>query len=105
MLQYFVTLPYAVDPTRADGLARLLCMINTNPPLTGFELSERNEVMVFRHTHAISVRPLDPGVIAWTWAMIRSAVLEFSPLLNRADLSMDDAATALDEVMQSLLDD
>jgi hypothetical protein len=105
VLQYFVTLPYTVDPTRVDELARLLCMINTNLPLTGFELSEHNEVMVFRHTHAISVRPLDPGVIAWTWAMIRSAVIEFGPLLDRADLSVDDAATSLDELMQALLND
>jgi len=107
VVQYFVTLPYSVDPERVDSLARLLCMLNANLPLTGFELSERNEAVVFRHTHAISVRPLDPGVIAWTWAMIRSAVVEFGSLVERSagGLGFEDAAAAVDAAFATIVDD
>lgn len=107
VLQYFVTLPYAVDIDHVDSLARLLCMVNANLPLTGFELSEHNEAVVFRHTHAISVRPLDPGVIAWTWAMIRSAVTDFGPIVEQAanGLPLDRAAASIDERMRSYVDD
>jgi len=106
VLQYFVALPYAVTMEHVDALARFLCTLNTNLPMAGFELSERNEAIVFRHTHAISVRPLDPGVIAWSWAMIRSAVIEFGPLVERvaAGLELEVGVTSMDELLSSFSD-
>jgi hypothetical protein len=72
-----------------------------------FELSERNDAVVFRHTHAISARPLDPDLIAWTWAMIRSAVGEFGPLVERSagGLGFDDAAASVDATFAAIADD
>ena len=107
VLQYFVSLPYTVDPSSRDQLARFVCTLNTNLPLGGFEYSERNEVVAFRHTHAISVRPLDPGVIAWAWSMIRTAVVEFGPLVERVagGLPVEDAAAEMDTQLDAYVDD
>jgi non-homologous end joining protein Ku len=82
VLQYFVALPYAVQPGMFSNLAQFVCTLNADLPLTGFEAVPTSDVIVFRHTQAVSVRPLDPGVVAWTLAMIGAAVREFGDLVE-----------------------
>ena len=82
VLQYFVPLPYAVGASAFPDLARFLCALNADLPLTGFETAPTTSVVVFRHTQAVSIRPLDPGVVAWTLAMVGSAVEAFGDLVE-----------------------
>ena len=107
-LQYFVTLPYEIDAA-ADGgpIARFLAALNANLPITGFEYAEGGGVVAFRHTHAVSVRPLDPGVMAWTWSMIRSAIDEFGGVVRDvcAGADVDEAITAMNARFAGFVDD
>lgn len=98
-MQYFVTLPYEVVDDAAPAILRFIAALNANLPITGFEFAEAHGVVVFRHTHAVSVRPLDPGVIAWTWSMIGSSVAEFGPLVREVCRGgdPDDAIVAMTE--------
>ena len=106
VLQYFVTLPYQLRREAMPTLARLLCALNASLPVTGFELSEPNRVVVFRHTHAINVQPLDPGVIAWTLTMIRSATQGFGDLVEAVagGLDLTTALIRLDRKLAELLE-
>lgn len=77
VMQHFVSLPYLLVPSSVLPLARYLAMLNPELPLTGFEMNEHARVVAFRHTHAVDVHPLDPGVVAWTLSMVSAAVREF----------------------------
>jgi hypothetical protein len=98
VLQYFVPLPYAVRPGAFADLAGFLCALNADLPLTGFETAPATDVVVFRHTQAVSIRPLDPGVVAWTLAMIGSAVEEFGDLVE-AVAGGASGATAIEQLV------
>lgn len=84
VLQYLVVLDLDVEPDAVPELARFLHMINSTLPLTGFELGESVPAVVFRSVQAVSVQPLDPGVIAWSLSMIHHAVTRFSPVIAAA---------------------
>lgn len=87
--QYFVALPYVVEPDGLDGLARFVCAVNASLPLTGFEIAVADLAVAFRHTHAVGIRPLDPGVIAWSLTMIRSAIEQFGDLVEAVASGFD----------------
>jgi hypothetical protein len=102
-IQHFVTLPYEVGSGHSDAVARTVCVVNTMLPVTGFEFSATDGVMVFRHTHAVSLHPLDPGVIAWGMSMAHAAVANFAPLLG-AVASTGDSDSAF-AAAQAIIDD
>jgi len=99
VLQHFVTLPYDITVAALPTAARFICALNAELPVTGFELGERSRAVVFRHTHAVNIRPLDPGVVAWTLAMVSSAVTELGDLVEAAGGGAD-----LDELTTRLQD-
>jgi hypothetical protein len=82
IMQFFVTLPYLVETSALATLARFVCAVNAELPLTGFEMNERHRVLVFRTTHPVDVDGLDPSVVAWTLSMVSSAIREFGPLVE-----------------------
>lgn len=84
VLQYLVVLPHAVVPEAVSDVARFLHMVNSTLPLTGFELGESVATVVFRYNQAVSVHPLDPGVVAWSLSMIHHAVVRLGPLVAAA---------------------
>ncbi len=102
-LQHFVTLPYPVAATSESQVAQTICFVNSMLPVTGFEFSATERVLVFRHSHAISLHPLDPGVVAWSLSMVHAAVANFAPLLGQV-ASGGDAAVAV-ESAQQIFDD
>jgi hypothetical protein len=89
VLQHFVSLPYLVVPSAVLPLARYLALLNPELPVTGFEMNEHARVVVFRHTHAVNVYPLDPGVVAWTMSMVSAAVREFGGGVERVGAGAD----------------
>jgi hypothetical protein len=67
------------------------------PPERGnnSEYSAAARVMVFRHTQAVGLHPLDPGVVAWGPWMVHAAVANFAPSLGAVASTGDtDAALA-----------
>jgi hypothetical protein len=92
VMQYMVLLEYDVKPGAQYNVARFIAYLNSNLPITGFEYSESLEHLVFRHTHAVSTAPLDPGVVAWPLTMIRYAVENYAPLLENVAEGGDLAA-------------
>lgn len=82
VVQFMVPLEYDIVAAHAPDLARFLALVNSNLPLTGFEMNESMGMVVFRHTQAVSTAPLDPGVIAWPLTMIRYAVETFGALIE-----------------------
>lgn len=95
-LQYFVTLTYEVAPGHESAVASTVCFVNTLLPVTGFEYSAADQVMVFRHTQAVSLYPLDPGVVAWGLSMVHAAVANFAQLLGATAATGDADAAFVD---------
>jgi hypothetical protein len=62
-------------------------------------------VLVFRHTHAVVVQPLDPSIIAWTLSMIRMAIITFGDLIEdvAGGLDLDSARARFDAQMDAVL--
>ena len=82
VVQYMVVLDYEITPVHAADLARFIALINSNLPLTGFEMNESLGMVVFRHTQAVAASPLDPGVVAWPLTVIRYAVESYGSLIE-----------------------
>lgn len=82
VVQYMVVLDYEITQAHAADLARFIALVNSNLPLTGFEMNESLGMVVFRHTQAIAASPLDPGVIAWPLTIIRYAVETYGSLIE-----------------------
>ncbi|HEY4332732.1 MAG TPA: hypothetical protein VGM78_09185 [Ilumatobacteraceae bacterium] len=82
VVQHMVILEYEIADGAVANLARLVGFLNSNLPITGFEFNESLGHIVFRHTHAVSTEPLDPGVIAWPLTMIRYAVENYGGLVE-----------------------
>ena len=104
VVQFMVPLEYEVVSTHAADLARFVALVNSNLPLTGFEMNESTGMIVFRHTQALSTAPLDPGVIAWPLTMIRYAVETYGALIEVVAHGgqYDAAAIAFAAAMQEL---
>jgi hypothetical protein len=83
VMQYMVPLDYDIANHAMADLARFIIFVNANLPVTGFEFNEASGVILFRHTHAISTQPLDPGVVAWTLEIIRYAVEIYGQLIEK----------------------
>lgn len=84
VLQYLVIVDDDVRDEAVPTVARFLHQVNASLPLTGFELGETVSSVVFRYNQAVSVHPLDPGVVAWSLSMIHHAVTRFGPLVDAA---------------------
>lgn len=82
VVQYMVPLDYEIAAAHVHDVARFIALVNSNLPLTGFEMSETSGMIVFRHTQAVSTAPLDPGVVAWPLTIIRYAVESYGPLIE-----------------------
>jgi hypothetical protein len=82
VLQYLVALTDDVATGVEADAARFVQTVNAALPLTGFEVSETAQAVVFRYIQPVSVHPLDPAVIAWPLSMINYAVTYFGPLIT-----------------------
>jgi hypothetical protein len=97
VLQYYVGLPYPVDPDADDRLCRFLCALNVTLPLTGFAYHAPDALLFFRHNHAAAVTPLDPDIVLWTVTTVEFLVAHFGPLCEAvaAGLSLEEAESRL----------
>jgi hypothetical protein len=104
VLQYIVAFEYDVAPDAVDNTARLLHLINSSLPLTGFELGESVSAVVFRYLQPVSIQPLVPEVVVWPLSMIFNAVALFGALIGRAcaGASMDDLVSGYGRAMAEL---
>jgi len=82
VVQYMVPLDYEIAPEHTNDVARFIALVNSNLPLTGFEMNETMAMLVFRHTQAVSTALLDPGVVAWPLTIIRYAVETYGTLIE-----------------------
>lgn len=89
VMQYMVPLAYDITDDAVADLARFIIFVNANLPITGFEFNEANGLILFRHTHAISTQPLDPGVVAWSLEIIRYAVEIYGQLIETVAMGGD----------------
>jgi len=107
VVQYMVMLDYEVVEAAMANVARYITFLNSNLPITGFELNESLGQIVFRHTHAVSTSPLDPSVIAWPLTMIRYAIESYGPLVELVATGgdFDSAVTTLALSFQHMVDD
>lgn len=110
-LQYFSALPYEIDTRHVAAVAQFVCRLNADLPVTGFELAVPGTdaqpgatAVAFRHTHAVNVRPLDPGVIAWTLSMAAAAITTFGEVLEGVGSTgdLEAAFAAADRILDSL---
>src|ERR1700738_2153765 len=81
-LQYFVGLPYQVSASDPAALCRLLCPLNPSLPISGFEFSEAQALLFFRHKHCITLESFRLDVVAWNTAMIDFLVRRFGPVVE-----------------------
>jgi hypothetical protein len=84
VLQYIVALEHDVAPEAIANTARLLHLINSSLPLTGFELGESVSAVVFRYLQPVWVQPLVTEVVLWPLSMIYNAVTLFDALIGEA---------------------
>jgi hypothetical protein len=107
VLQYLVALEHDLAVEAFETTARFLQMVNSTLPLTGFEMSESAQAVVFRYVQAVSVQPLDPGVVAWPLSMIFNAVSRFEPLVAAAcaGAPMVDLVSGFGRAMAELYED
>ena len=105
VLQYYVGLPYAVDPDADDRLCRFLCALNVTLPITGFAYHAPDALVFFRHNHAAAVKPLAPAVVLWTVTTIEFLVARFGPLCEAvaAGLSLEEAEARLTGELHDLV--
>lgn len=77
MLQYFIGVPLDAPPHDVTALARFVCALNVNLPLTGFEISEARGQVFFRHMQVA----VDPHVVAFTTELCDFVMARFAPLI------------------------
>jgi len=63
VLQVFCLLPFQPNPASVGDLARFLMALNNHMPITGFELSESDGWIFFRHMLACTVAGVDSNLL------------------------------------------
>jgi hypothetical protein len=81
-LQYFVGLPYRVTAGDPAPLCRLLCALNPDLPISGFEYSEAQSMVFFHHKHCITRESFRIDVLAWNATMIDFLIGRFGPVVE-----------------------
>lgn len=104
VLQYIVALEHDVAPDSVANTARLLHLVNSSLPLTGFELGESVSAVVFRYLQPVSIQPLVTEVVVWPLSMIFNAVVLFDALIGQAcaGASMEDLVSGYGQAMAGL---
>jgi hypothetical protein len=107
VLQYFVALDVDVPDEALAGTALLLHRINVVLPVGGFELSDTVGAVAFRHSQSVTVRPLEPMVVAWPISMTHYAVTTYADVITAASAgaSATELIAELDRLAALLLED
>jgi hypothetical protein len=84
VMQYFVALDVDVPDDALGTTALLLHRINVGLPIGGFELSDTAGAVAFRHCQSVTVRPLEPMVVAWPISMLHYAVTTYAGVIAAA---------------------
>lgn len=101
-LQYFVLLPFSLEPARTADLARLLARINLRVPLVGFGMSEDDGWVFFRAIAPCPRQELDPEVVVSTAYMAYYLVEQIADVIEpvaAGDGALEDAFAAFDVVL------
>ncbi len=106
VLQYFVALDVDVPDGTLASTALLLHRINSVLPIGGFELSDTAGAVAFRHSQSVTVRPLEPMVVAWPLSMTHYAVTTYADVIAAAASGTPDAelVAELDRLAAQLLE-
>lgn len=81
-LQFILTLPFLVDTRQIGEIARLILLLNKGMELPGFELSEVDHLIYFRHSFLVPEDQLDERILLTLTGMIEMIVDVFSDILE-----------------------
>ncbi len=98
VLQMYVGLPAAVEPSGYDRLCRFLAAVNGPLPIGAFGLLEAEGIVYYRLNEPIGDDGLEPTVVSWELSLIDLIVSRVGPLVEDVALGME-----LDEGRSRLL--
>ncbi|MBA3604139.1 MAG: hypothetical protein H0W50_11000 [Parachlamydiaceae bacterium] len=81
-LQFIVTLPFYILDGQIPDLARLILLINKGMEIPGFELSEVDKMIFYRHAFVVSEDHLDERILLSLVGMIEVLLETFSEMLE-----------------------
>lgn len=81
-LQLIVTLPFSISDSQIPDLARLILLLNKGMELPGFELSEVDLLIFFRHAFVVPEDDLDERILLSLVGMIELLLATFSETLE-----------------------
>lgn len=102
-LQLIVTLPFLVKDTQASDIARLVCFINKGMEFPGFEFSEVDRLIFFRHTLVVPENELDERILLSLVGMIQVLVDLFSETFESVANEQDSIQNIIEDAKQKLL--
>jgi hypothetical protein len=101
-LQFFVLMPFSVEPRFAADLARVIAQVNVKVPVGHFGMNETEGWIYFRSVSPVLPAPLDEELTVGTAWMCYYLVDQLGGLLESAadgSSSVDQAALALEDVL------
>jgi hypothetical protein len=82
-IQFIVTLPFQVIDEQIPDVARLLLLLNKGLELPGFELSEADRLIFFRHAFVVPEDDLDERIFLSLMGMIELVLDAFAGTLEK----------------------
>lgn len=101
-LQFIVTLPFYVMEAQIPDVARFILLLNKGMELPGFELSEVDHLIFFRHAFVVPEDHLDQRILLSIIGMIELLVESFAENLESVATGKQSLQQMVDEAQKVL---
>ncbi len=95
-IQLIVTLPFFALENQIPDIARLILLLNKGMEIPGFELSEVDKMIFYRHAFVVPEDQLDERIIISLVGMIEMLIETFSEMLENVSIG----AQSLQEIVE-----
>ena len=103
VLQFIISLPFLVKDTQISDIARLVCFINKGIEFPGFEFSEVDRLVFFRHAFVVSENELDERITLSLVGMIQVLVDLFAETFESVANDECTVQDVIEDAKQKLL--
>lgn len=99
-VQFLFTFPFKMEPEAAQQVGSLLHFLNRQIDLPGFEMSEIDDLITYRHALLVHDKGIDKRVFQGTLGMMMLVLDLFGDTIERVATG----EMTFDELLQSILD-